>query len=154
MENLDFFKSRALNDEVFDEETLLSIAQYPLSELIEAAHEITVRKASRVFNFCAIVNAKSGKCSENCRWCAQSRHYSAHCDIYPLLDSSTVIECAKAAQQAGASRFSLVTSGRKLSAREVRETARIVRELKKETTLEICISAGLLTEKEFIELLR
>lgn len=154
MENLDFFKSRALNDEVFDEETLLSIAQYPLSELIEAAHEITVRKASRVFNFCAIVNAKSGKCSENCRWCAQSRHYSAHCDIYPLLDSSTVIECAKAAQQAGASRFSLVTSGRKLSAREVRETARIVRELKKETTLEICISAGLLTGKEFLELAR
>lgn len=152
MENLQSFKVRALNEEVFDEAALLSIADSPLNELIEAAHEITVQKASRVFNFCAIVNAKSGKCSENCRWCAQSRHYSAHCDIYPLLDASTVIECAKTAQEAGASRFSLVTSGRKLSPREVRETAQIVRELKKETSLEICISAGLLTEKEFIEL--
>ena len=152
MENLQSFKTRAINEEVFDEETLLSIAANPLNELIEAAHEITTQKASRIFNFCAIVNAKSGKCSENCQWCAQSRHYSVHCDVYPLLDASTITRCANAAQQAGATRFSLVTSGRKLSAREVRETAQIVKKLKKETSLEICISAGLLTEKEFTEL--
>lgn len=117
--------------------------------LDRAAHEVTIHKASQVFNFCAIVNAKSGRCSENCHWCAQSRHFEGQCEIYPLLEAKKIIEAALIAQRSGATRFSLVTSGRKLSRREVREAAEIVRELKKETSLEICLSAGLLTAEEF-----
>ena len=146
---LNSIKSRALNDEPVDLDDLLEAAQAPLNDLIEASHEITVALANPVFNFCAIVNAKSGKCSENCRWCAQSRHFEGQCEIYPLLEAKKIIEAALIAQRSGATRFSLVTSGRKLSRREVREAAEIVRELKKETSLEICLSAGLLTAEEF-----
>ena len=146
---LDQMKQRALQEEIPTAEDLQQIANAPISHLVEAAHEVTIHKASQVFNFCAIVNAKSGRCSENCHWCAQSRHFEGQCVIYPLLEAKKIIEAALIAQRSGATRFSLVTSGRKLSRREVREAAEIVRELKKETSLEICISAGLLTAEEF-----
>ena len=142
-------KQRALREEIPTAEDLQQIANAPISHLVEAAHEVTIHKASQVFNFCAIVNAKSGRCSENCHWCAQSRHFEGQCEIYPLLEAKKIIEAALIAQRSGATRFSLVTSGRKLSRREVREAAEIVRELKKETSLEICLSAGLLTAEEF-----
>ncbi len=146
---LDQMKQRALQEEIPTAEDLQQIANAPISHLVEAAHEVTIHKASQVFNFCAIVNAKSGRCSENCHWCAQSRHFAEQCEIYPLLEAKKIIEAALIAQRSGATRFSLVTSGRKLSRREVREAAEIVRELKKETSLEICLSAGLLTAEEF-----
>ncbi len=147
--HLDQVKQRALQEEIPTAEDLQQIADAPISHLVEAAHEVTIHKASQVFNFCAIVNAKSGRCSENCHWCAQSQHFEGQCEIYPLLEAKKIIEAALIAQRSGASRFSLVTSGRKLSRREVREASEIVRELKKETSLEICLSAGLLTAEEF-----
>ena len=147
---LNSIKSRSLNNEPVTLNDLLEAAQAPLDELIEASHEVTVALANPVFNFCAIVNAKSGKCSENCRWCAQSRHFNTKCEVYPLLDAEKIIKCAQAAEASGVTRFSLVTSGRKLSPREVRETAEIVKQLKQNTSVEICISAGLLTYEEFL----
>ena len=146
---LNAVKERALNEQPQTLEDLLAAADAPLADLIEAAHEVTAAKASSVFNFCAIVNAKSGRCSEDCHWCAQSKHYQGACSVYPLLDAKKVIDGALAAEKSGATRYSLVTSGRKLSPREVREAAEVVRELRRVTSLEICVSAGLLTEKEF-----
>lgn len=146
---LDQVKQCALQEKIPTAEDLQHIANAPLSNLVEAAHQVTTHKDSHVFNFCSIVNAKSGRCSENCHWCAQSRHFEGQCVIYPLLEAKKIIEAALIAQQSGTTRFSLVTSGRKLSRREVREAAEIVQKLKKETSLEICISAGLLTAEEF-----
>lgn len=146
---LEKVKQSALCENIPSLEDLLKLAELPITDLVEAAHAVTVAKANNIFNFCAIINAKSGRCSENCHWCAQSKHYEGNCAIYPLLEADKIIEGALAAEHAGATRYSLVTSGRKLSAREVRETAAIVRELRKHTSLEICISAGLLTENEF-----
>lgn len=146
---LDKVRQCALREEVPSLEDLLYVFETPLANMVEAAHEVTVSKANSVFNFCAIVNAKSGRCSENCHWCAQSRHFSGQCNVYPLLEEEKILQAALAAQRSGATRFSLVTSGRKLSRREVRETAEIVQRLKRETSLEICVSAGLLAKEEF-----
>lgn len=128
---------------------LESVAKLPLGQLVDGAHRVTQSCSSRTFNFCAIVNAKSGRCSENCRWCAQSSHYEGKCSVYPLLGKQAIIENALKAKASGCTRFSLVTSGRKLAAREVRECAEIVRALREVTSMEICISAGLLTKSEF-----
>ena len=141
--------TRALDNEPLTVDELLDVADAPLLDLVDSAREVTQQKASPIFNFCAIVNAKSGRCSENCHWCAQSRHYRGQCEVYELLPATKIIEHAKVSKQAGATRFSLVTSGRKLSPREVRETAEIIRLLKKEVDMEICLSAGLLTQSEF-----
>lgn len=142
-------KQCALAEDIPVLSDLLAIGEAPLADLVQAAHEVTAAKASSVFNFCAVVNAKSGRCTENCHWCAQSLHFEGRCGVYPLLDSDKILQAVLAAQKNGATRFSLVTSGRKLSRREVREAAEIVKKLKSETTLEICISAGLLTKEEF-----
>lgn len=120
----------------------------PDESLFEAAQLASKRWADAHFNFCSIVNAKSGRCSQDCAWCAQSRKFQTASPEYALLDADTVLAHARAVQQAGVRRFSLVTSGRKLSAREVREACTIVRRIRAETGLEVCMSAGLLTRDE------
>ena len=126
----------------------LKLSAYSTQTLVAAAKEATIKFADRVFNFCGIINAKSGRCSEDCAWCSQSRRFVTGIPIYPLINADKALEAAKQAQANGLTRFSLVTSGRKLSAREVRETIELVRVIRKETNLQMCLSAGLLTEKE------
>lgn len=117
-------------------------------ELVEAARRVSRTFAPRTFNFCSIVNAKSGRCTEDCAWCAQSRRFATDCVEYDLMDAETVLKHALAVEKSGVRRFSLVTSGRKLSPREVREVCSTVRLLREKTNLEICLSAGLLKEEE------
>ena len=144
---------RALSDAEITPEEVLPVAALPVETLVDAAEEVSRKHASRTFNICAIVNAKSGKCPENCRWCSQSASWpDAKSPVYGLIDAEEALKSAKAAYESGASRFSLVMSGRKLSRREVRETAEIVRRLREVFPMEVCISPGLLTEDEFREL--
>ena len=144
---------RALSDAEITPEEVLPVAALPVETLVDAAEEVSRKHASRTFNICAIVNAKSGKCPENCRWCSQSASWpDAKSPVYGLIDAEEALKSAKAAYESGASRFSLVMSGRKLSRREVRETAEIVRRLREAFPMEVCISPGLLTEDEFREL--
>lgn len=135
-------------DAVPDAKEAQKLGSLPTQALCEAAAAVTRRYADRTFNFCGIVNAKSGRCSENCSWCAQSRRFETGIEIYPLIDAERAVQAAKQAEANGLTRFSLVTSGRKLSPREVRETISLVRAIRSSTNLEVCLSAGLLTESE------
>jgi biotin synthase len=60
---------------------------------------------------CAIANVKSGRCPENCAFCAQSAHYDTAVETYPLRPVAAVMAQAAAAREYGAANFSLVTSG-------------------------------------------
>ena len=134
-------------------ETVLKIAhETETDELYRAAAEITESCAPRKFDLCSIINAKSGRCPEDCKWCAQSAHYHTGAQEYGLVSEEECLRHASANEAAGIGRFSIVTSGRKLSDREVDEVCSRVRYLREKCGLSFCASLGLLSEENLRKL--
>ncbi len=103
---------------------------------------------------CTILNARSGRCSEDCKWCAQSAHHSTQCEVYPLVSVEEALGAARYVTGKGVGRFSLVTSGRTMSEGEVDQAAEIYRTIASELPeLGLCASMGLLG-KESLKKLR
>ena len=124
----------------------------PREDLYEAAHQVTEAFKAKMFDFCAILNARCGKCSENCKWCAQSAHWKTGCDEWGLQTVEACVAAAKEAEAKGAMRFGLVTSGRTLSQSDVKHISVAIRRIRAETKLHACASLGLLSEKALAEL--
>ena len=100
----------------------------------------------------AIINGKSGRCSENCKYCAQAGCYAASVEEYPLLPSEKLVEGAMRNAKQGVLRYSIVTSGRKLNKSEVDRVYESIQEIKKQVEIEVCVSFGLLEEEDFAKL--
>jgi biotin synthase len=142
-------KNKVIEGGLINREEAVALIEAPLEELCTAADEIRERFCSDSFDFCTIVNAKSGRCSENCKYCAQGLNSCAEISTYGLLDKETVLKEAKSNEVKGIKRFSMVTSGRSLSDNEVDKACDIVREIVEQTNLAVCISFGLLNEDQF-----
>lgn len=119
-------------------------------ELRRVAADVTARFHEPEFDSCSIVNARSGRCPENCRWCAQSAHYRTQCDVYPLIDREECMRHADACRKAGIGRFSMVTSGRRMQGAELDRACEYAREMNEAGGLGLCASMGLL-EKEDLQ---
>lgn len=89
----------------------------PLAELQEGAGVLQRHFCGNHVDFCTIINGRSGRCSEDCKYCAQSACHHTGCDEYDFLPKEEIMANAKANQDAGANRFAIVTSGRALSGR-------------------------------------
>lgn len=151
--DIERIKNSVLDGEVLDRGTALWLAtQAPKSDLYRVAREITVRCASKKFDLCSIQNAKSGQCSENCKWCAQSVYSKADIEVYKLVSKEESLAVAQANQQQDINRFSLVTSGRKPSKKDIQRLAETSQYIKENTSIKLCASLGLL-DKEELELL-
>lgn len=143
-------KEKALHGERITREEALVLSQAPLAELREAADEIRKMMCGNGFDLCTIVNGKCGKCSEDCKYCAQSAHYHTACsETYPLLSAEELLEGARYNGARGVLRYSIVTSGKRLSNREVDQVCESIRRIKEETNIEVCVSFGLLDEMQF-----
>jgi biotin synthase len=115
-------------------------------DFIFCAHKIRSEfKKNRVFT-CAIINAKSGLCTEDCAFCAQSSHYSARIEVYPLKSEAELIGHAMGMRKAGATNFSPVTSGHSLTEEEMERVNRVAATIASSTDLKMCASLGMLTE--------
>ena len=137
-----------LNKEITKAEAMELINE-DLNQLTTAANQIREHFCGNGFDICTIINAKSGKCSENCKYCAQSASYETKVEQYPLLTKEEITEQAKYNDERGVLRFSLVTSGKRLSDEEIMKACEAIRKLKQETEIAVCVSMGLLEEKQF-----
>lgn len=124
----------------------------PLAELMRQALATKLARRGTSFSLCSIINAKSGRCSEDCHFCAQSAHYQTEAPVYPLLNTDQILKGAREAKQAGASRFSLVTSGKGLDGDDLPRVLEIVRAIRKEVGIKVCASLGILGESELCQL--
>lgn len=138
--------------ELSENEAFLLAASPEKEELYKAAGEITRHFGSLSFDTCSIVNARSGKCSENCKWCAQSGHYHTTVGVYGLISEKECLEQATYNEGKGVKRFSLVTSGRSVTGAALDKVCDIYRSVGRETGLYLCASLGLLTREELEKL--
>ena len=102
-------------------EEALALYAAPLEPLAKKADEIRARFCGNTFDLCAILNAKSGRCPENCKFCAQSARYATGAEEYPLLRTEEIVHAAEINAVQGVLRYSLVTSGRRLTERSARD---------------------------------
>ncbi len=116
-----------------------------LAQLMALALRVRSRHLGDEVEFCAIVNAKSGRCSEDCAFCAQSARHHTRARVYPLLEVDQLVERGRAAAREGAVRFGLVTSGRSCPRdRELDLICRAGERLREEGVILPCASLGLL----------
>ena len=97
--------------------------------------------------FCSIINARSGKCSQNCRYCAQSSHYNTDIESFPLIDVETVVKAAHDSVNNGANRVAIVTSGKTPDESDFDTMLDMIKALNKEG-IKSCASIGILNEEQ------
>lgn len=127
---------------------LFSLKGSELFRLFSAASEIREKFRGGKVDLCAIINAKSGSCSEDCSYCAQSSRSAADITVYPLVKEDAVLKKAREARKAGVKRFCIVTGGRRVGKRELREIASMIGKVRKLGLLP-CATLGLLDKGEF-----
>lgn len=150
MENqLELLKEKVLEGNQINKAEALLLSDMSLDELCRAADEIRQAFCGNKFDICTIVNGKSGKCTEDCKYCAQSACYKTDIESYPLMGTEELVEHAKYNHERGVPRYSIVTSGRKLSAHEVDKACESIRAIKSAMDISVCVSFGLLEEEEF-----
>ncbi len=113
--------------------------------LLSAGRIRNIFKGNKLFT-CSIINAKSGYCSENCAFCAQSGHHNTGVTTYPMLDQEKLINTAIRMQEAGATNYSMVTSGFALKEKDVEAICSAAAAIRHKTGLSVCASLGGLTE--------
>lgn len=96
----------------------LKLIEGDLYNLLSIANKVREKHFGRSIKFCSVVNAKSGKCSEDCKFCSQSSHYNANIAEYRLKEPKEILSAAKDVQKNGAVRFGIVTSGRRIVSEE------------------------------------
>ncbi len=128
------------------------LVELPLYKLIEESNLERLKSPKLEADICTIISAKSGACSEDCRFCAQSSHYKTDSPLYELKSVEEIVEAAKTAKENGAKRFAIVTSGNSLSAKEFASIMTSIREINSNANIIACASLGKLTVEQLLEL--
>lgn len=131
----------------FDQAFLLA-NQNDYVELYKKADMLRQHVHGNTFDLCSIINAKSGKCSEDCKFCAQSSHYPTEIEEYSLVDIEEAVSQGIDNQNNSVKRYSLVTAGKSVQLSQLKGLGKIYKRLGETTTLELCASMGMLDVKK------
>ncbi|MDD5021160.1 MAG: biotin synthase BioB [Endomicrobiaceae bacterium] len=145
-------KQKILNGYKIAKNEALDLVSAKLDTLCKSANEIRQKFCGNSFDVCSIVNGKSGKCSENCKYCAQSVHYKTQTEEYPLINTKKIINDAISNQKQGILRFSVVTSGKNLTDTEIDKICKSYKKLSQTCSINLCASHGLLSYEQLIKL--
>ena len=150
---IDVLKDRVLaGGQITQDEALALSAAVDKEALYAAADQIRAHFMGRTIDLCSIMNAQSGRCSEDCKWCSQSRRFKTGVEEYPLVSEEEGVEMALANSRQGVGRFFLVTSGRALKPKQVQQACNIYTAIGKKSTIRLCASMGLLRKPELQKL--
>ena len=134
-------------------EALKLLKTWSDDELFTLANDLREHFLGRKLSTCMIMNAKSGKCTEDCKWCSQSVFHNTDVKVYDFVREEEVWAKANLAENKKVEFFSLVTSGRKLSAKQVKRATQLYRKARQiYPSLNFCASMGLLNKSELQEL--
>jgi len=120
----------------------------PIKELLSEANSLRKKFIGERLDVCSIMNAKSGLCSEDCKFCAQSCRHNTNISTYPLKDADKIVKEALKAEAIGAKRFGIVTSGNKLTVKELETIGTAISEIKKVSNIDVCGSLGALSQEQ------
>lgn len=120
-----------------------------LEQLCSGADMIRKHFKGSHVDLCSIINGRSGKCSENCKFCAQSAHHCTGIEEYPFLDEEKILAECLHNEERGVHRFSIVTAGRTLSDEDFEKAVSAYKLLESRSKMELCASHGLLTQEQF-----
>ena len=124
-------------------EELLKLYNLPLNELLSEAKKYTFKE----FEFCSLISARTGKCSQNCKYCSQSTHYNTEIMTHPLVSVDEVIKIARESKENGAINFAIVTSGKTPDeAKDFNELLKMIKEINK-LGLKSCASIGICSKE-------
>lgn len=131
---------------------LVTIPDHALAGLWAGAQLIRTHFFGSSIHLCTICNAKSGRCSEDCHYCAQSARFDTHVEAYPLLSPQQMVHDGLLAAHSPINRYAVVTSGRRLPKQEIPQVAQAMGDLQ-EANINLCASLGIL-DKENLQILK
>lgn len=135
------------------EDDLSFLREGNLEQLKKGANRIREKLCGNHVDLCAIMNGRAGRCSENCKFCAQSSHYHTGAEEYDVPEVEKFVEACEHNEENGTHRFSIVTAGRTLKGKEFDMTVEAYRKMREKCKkISLCASHGLLTEEQFVEL--
>lgn len=116
-----------------------------LNDLCAGADKIREACIGDRVDLCSIINGMSGRCPEDCKYCAQSAHNHTDCEVYDFLPEEKIMEACKTNEKEGVDRFAIVTAGRALSGEEFDKAIKAYERMNKECDIELCASMGFLS---------
>lgn len=120
-----------------------------LEDLQRGASLIQKNFCGNHVDLCTIINGKSGRCGENCKYCAQAACHKTGIEGYNFLSAEKILKVALMNEKFGVNRFSIVTSGRSLSGKDFEKAIETYKLLKKNLKIDLCASHGILTAEQF-----
>lgn len=119
-----------------------------LEEITKGADMIRAHFVGDKVDLCSIINGRSGKCPEDCKYCAQSAHNHTNCEVYDFLSEDKILEACKMNEREGVDRFSIVTAGKALTGEEFDKAIHAYETMNRECKIELCASMGFVSAEQ------